>query len=70
MIRQVVRDLFLEKIKVITIDIVFEHVSELSVQNLETFNLYDGTEMPQRDVLIWNWGRAKLYNVMNSISFL
>ena len=51
-IRQVVRDLFLEKTRVPTVDIVFERVSKLTVQNVETLNLFEVKEMPKNDALI------------------
>ena len=62
MIRHVVRDLLCEKARVPTVDIVFKRLSNLTVLDDETLNLFEGNEMPQSDALIWKWVRTTLYN--------
>ena len=69
-ILQVGRNLFLEKTRVPTIDIGFERMSKVTMQNFEVPNLFDGAEMPLRDALIWNWGHTSLLKLIKSTGFV
>ena len=70
MIQQVVRDLFLEKNRVLMIDIAFERVSKLTFQSVEALELFDNTEMPQRDGLMWNCDGTTFFKFMKPIGFV
>ena len=69
-IRQIVRDVFLEKIQVPTIDTVFEKISQLKVEDVEHHNLFTSNEILEQDAHIWKWSRTTLYNFMKSIGFV
>ena len=69
-IRQIVRDLLLEKIQVPTIDIVFERISQLKVGDVDNHNFFTSNEIPDQDEYIWKWSRSTLYNFMKSVGFV
>lgn len=69
LVRSVIRDLFLEKKKVPTLDLILEKLQELKVQDVDHLNLFENENMPPEDSKIWLWGRTTLFKFMKSIGF-
>lgn len=68
-IRKIVRDIFLEKERVPTIDSVFERIKQYTVQDIQDCNL-DSMEVVDEDMEVWKWSRATLHRYMQKIGFV
>ena len=60
-VRQVIRDLFLEKKKVPTLDNILAKLKSLNASDVVQHNLFDDQLVPREEELIWPWGRTTLY---------
>ena len=69
-VRQVVRDIFLEKTQVPTLDSVFERIRLLKDRDMAHLNLFDQERMPDDTTVLWPWGRTTLFRFMKSIGFV
>lgn len=68
-IRQVVRDILLEKIKMPTVNEIYERTKKLKVKDVLSLNLYD-EDVPDLDSFIWPWSRATLHRFMQTCGFI
>lgn len=68
-IRQVVRQILLEKVKAPTVDEVFSRVSKLSAADVTDLNLFEET-VPPFESSIWTWSRATLHRFMQRSGFV
>ena len=69
-VRQVIRDLFLEKKKVPSLDNILTKLRSLNVSDVVHHNLFDDQVVPAEEETIWPWGRTTLYRYMKSIGFI
>ena len=67
---QVIRDLFLEKKKVPTLDNILTKLKSLNVSDVVRHNLFDDQLVLREEELIWPWSRTTLYRYMQSIGFI
>lgn len=63
LVRKVIREILLEKKKVPSIDEVFNRISELTVSDVQSLNLFE-ENVPEEDEQVWIWGRTTLYRFM------
>ena len=69
-IRQVVRDICLERERVPTLDRILEKLREKTVQDFEHLNLFHDGDIPSSESPIWIWSRTSLYRFMKSTGFI
>lgn len=70
LVRTIVRDLFLKKERVPTIDIIFEKLKERTPEDVAHFNLFENENSPPTGSSVWPWCRSTLYNFMKSIGYI
>ncbi len=70
MIRQVVRDIYLEREHVPTLDIILERLNLKTVGDFEYLSLFGGDNIPSIDSPIWVWSRTSLFRFTKSNEFL
>ncbi len=69
-IRQVGRDIYLEREHVPTLDIILERLNLKTAADFEYLNLFGGDNIPSSDSPIWVWSRTSLFRFMKSNGFL
>ena len=70
-VRQVVRDILLEKVMLPTIDEVYSRISALKVSDVHLLNIFDESmPLPPTDSLVWTWSRSTLYEFMKASGFI
>ena len=69
-VRQVIRNLFLEKKEVPTLDSVLTKLKGLNLSDVVQHNLFDDHFVPAEEEKIWTWVRTTLYRYMQSIGFI
>ena len=67
LIRHAVREILLEKLSVPTVDSVLLKLQNMRVQDVEHLNLFEDSEIPSADSIVWNYCRPTLYRFMKSI---
>ena len=67
---QVIRDLFLEKKKVPTLDNILTKLNSLNASDVVQHNLFNDQLAPLEEELIWPWGRSTPYRYMQYIGFI
>ena len=70
LIRQIVREILLQKRCVPIIDNVFSKLLQLQVKDVENLNLFPGAKMPPQKSLVCKCSRVSLYLFMNSIGYI
>ena len=58
---QVVREIHLERNKVLTLDFILERQNQKKVKDFDHLNLFTGDEILHPESKIWIWGRTSLY---------
>ena len=53
LVRKVIRDMFLVKVKVPTLDTVYQKILELTIQDIEHLSLFAGPDIPTPDSNVW-----------------
>ena len=69
-VRKVVRDLFLEKNVVLSVNRIYERSTSLEVRHVPNMNLFLGTDIPTEESKLWLWSRSTLYRFMKKIGFV
>ena len=69
-VRQIIRDTFLAKKKLPTVDHIYEKICDLKVKDVAHLNLFEGDEFPAGESNIWIWSRSTLYRFMKRIGFV
>lgn len=60
----------MEKKQLPIVDSVYERVSQLTANDVEHLNLFEGDVVPDSDAAIWPWSRSSLYRFMTRIGFI
>ena len=55
MVRKTIRDLFLEKKELPTLNIIVEPLNSIQVKEVVHLNLYEEHEIPEGDEPVWSW---------------
>ena len=61
--------MFLEKKRQSTIDLIYEKIIQATVKDVEYLNLFDGSDIPIPESLVWIWSRSTVYRFMKPIYF-
>lgn len=69
-VRHVVRSIFLQKTKVLTLGAIFSGIKDVRVEDVQHFNLFEGSQLPMYDDYSWKWIRYSLFRFMETISFI
>ena len=70
LVRQVVRDEFLQKKSVPTLDSLYQKLVQLQVKDVAHLNLFDDINIAEEEIQVWTWCRATLHRFMRSIGFV
>ena len=68
-VRQVVREIYLEHKQLPTLDLILEGLKQKKVNEFDNFNLCNGDEIPDTNSNICIWGHTSLYRFMKSVGF-
>ena len=68
-IRQAIRDLFLERKQVPSVSRIYDKTSKIKVEDVILFNTFDGADLSLEDSRIWVWSRSTYYRFMKRIGF-
>ena len=68
--RQIIRDTFLAKKKLPTVDHIYEKNSGLKVRDVSHLNLFEGDGITASESNVWIWSRSTLYRFMKRIGFV
>jgi len=69
-VRTVVRDIFLQKERVPTIELIQDKMESLKIEDVIQYNLFDDEFIPEDGSKIWPWSRSTLYRFMKSIGYI
>lgn len=69
-IRRTIRDLYLDKKCVPTLDMIYEKVKSLKFSDITDCNIFQGNIVVEPDSPVWTWCGAALYRFMKSIGFV
>ncbi len=70
LVRYVIRDVYLAKTVVPSVDRILDKISAVKVQDVQHLNLFDESELYEDDAVIWRWGRTALYRFMKDNGFV
>ena len=70
LIRRVLRELYSEKKKVPTIDMIFQRLARTTAADVQDLNIFAGETILPLDSSIWLWSRATLHRFMVSNGFV
>ena len=70
LLRKVVRDLFLEKNIVPSVNRIYGRITSLEVRHELNLNLFVGINTPTEESKVWVWSRSTLYQLMKKIGFV
>ena len=68
--RKVIRDLFIEKKLVPSVNRIYERISSLKVQHVLDLNLFVGIDIPTDDSKSWVWSKSILHRIMRKIGLI
>lgn len=54
-VRHVVREVYLSKTETPCVVTILERINKVKLQDVKHLNLFDGTEVPEENVFIWQW---------------
>ena len=69
-IRHVVREMYLERISIPTLDTILERLKSKKVHQLKHLSLFEGIQLPTSDSDVCVWGITSLYNFIKTIGFV
>ena len=70
LVRQTVRNIFLEKEKVPTLDSIFQRLTSLTSVKMEHLHLCTGEDFSPLNRTVWTWSRSTLHRYLKSIGFI
>lgn len=70
LVRYAIREVILERIKILEIDFVLEKLEALTVKDVQNLNLFKGEKIIDESEIVWVCTRSTLYRFMVDILFL
>ena len=66
-VRQTVRDLFLEKKQMPSLKRILTELAGLKVRDIVHPNIFEGFELPKEDSTVWPWSQTKLWRYLKKM---
>ena len=70
LVHQVVRDIYIEKNEVSSIDSIFERISSFKIQDVLHLNIFEDENDFDEESSAWTWCIVSLYRFMKSVGFV